>query len=449
MKTISLFIAVLAGLASVASGSAHRTVQWVQPSAVASGPLSNATNQPQEKVVGLLQAPAASRVRVEVTRAALGRASKVRFVSVKDGQSQTLDQAQLEMWSWKSALFNGDTVRLEVILAPGDRDVSIEVKQILAFSDEPVSGGAAAPDRRDPIPETLCGDDNRVATNDNRAGRLFNATSCTGWLVSNGAMLTAGHCLTAPGDILEVNVPASTPAGILVASAVQDQFPVLAGTITSVNAGIGNDWSVCRLGPNNLNQSAHGLHGFFRMTRELPAQLATTRVSGCGIDTTPAGTTGGANAQTQTQQTATGPFDVEIGSGGSISLQYAVDTEPANSGSPVIWEANGFTIGIHTAGGCTASGGSNAGTSFELDALEIAIAGVPGPVGAYLDLVKAPGGRENGSVFEPWDTLGEAVNAIPVNGLMSIVTGNYSAAGTTVTKPMTMIAPVGPVTLGN
>ena len=461
MKPLRLFLVLLAGLPGMASGARLET-QWAQQVTLSSGVLANATAQPKEKLIGLLMAPAAARVRVVVAKAALGEASKVRFVSEKDGQSQTLDAAQLAMWSHTSALFNGSTVRVELVVAPGDRDVSIQVDQMLAFSDEPT----ASPDKGDqlsePIPETLCGTDNRVASTDNRSGRI--AGGCTGWLTANGAVLTAGHCGIVAGNILEVRVPASGANGNTVASAVQDQFPVLANSITTVNSGVGNDYTVCRVGPNNLNQTAHQLHGFFRMTRDLPAVGSLLRVTGCGIDNTPVGseptvcgnfnsmgvcTHFGLNAQNQTQQTSTGSFTSETGTGTVISLQYSVDTEPANSGSPIIWEANGFTVGIHTAGGCTSSGGANNGTSFELNALENAIDAVPGANCRYLDRVKAPSGTEDGGVFQPFDTVAEAVNAVPAGGIISVVTGSYSAAGVTINKSMTLRAPVGAVTFGN
>jgi V8-like Glu-specific endopeptidase len=44
-------------------------------------------------------------------------------------------------------------------------------------------------------------------------------------------------------------------------------------------------------------------------------------------------------------------------------LRYRVDTEGGNSGSPVVDEATGMSISIHTNAGCTSGGGSNSGTS--------------------------------------------------------------------------------------
>lgn len=303
-----------------------------------------------------------------------------------------------------------------------------------------------------------------TTTHDNRVGRLGN--NCTGWLTANGAMLRAGHCNVFPGEILEVNVPASQADGTRVAAAVQDQFPVLAGSITrSQNTASGNDWIVCRLGRNSLGQSAHVLYGFFRVTRESPSAGAGIRITGGGVDNTPVGsqptvcgvqdssgtcTHFGLNAQNQTLQTATGTLSYESGSGDTaIAFGYAVDSEPANSGSPIIWEANGFATGIHTNGGCSTGGGANSGTSFELDMLENALAAVPGPNCRYLDTVKGPGGFEDGSVYRPHDTLAEAITATPAGGRLSVVTGSYSAAGMTITKPMTISAPVGAASFGN
>ena len=439
--------------------SSHAMTWQRTPVALASGTLANPTAVPLTHAVGILSSENALHLRVLLSAPVLGNASRIRMTSVLDGQSQTLNAAQLENWGNSSAIFNGGAVRLEVIVAPGDAGVSVNVAEILV--------DAGAPRMDDCCPRratrTLCGPDNRGASTDNRVGRINGG--CTGWLVSNGAVLTAGHCGIAGGSIFEVNVPASAANGATVAAAVQDQFPVTAGSITTVNNGVGDDWTVCRIGANSLGQFAHQMHGFFRMTRELPGVGQTTRITGCGIDNSPQGsqplvcgntnTAGvcthfGLNAQNQTLQTSTGTFASESGGGARISLQYAVDTEPANSGSPIIWEATGFTVGIHTAGGCSSGGGSNNGTSFELDALENAVAAVPGGNVRYLDTLKVPGGAEDGTVFQPHDTLAEAVNATPGNGRLSIVRGNYTGAANRgfFNKPMVLSAPVGAVTFG-
>jgi hypothetical protein len=45
------------------------------------------------------------------------------------------------------------------------------------------------------------------------------------------------------------------------------------------------------------------------------------------------------------------------------ALAYTADTTGGNSGSPVILEATGQVIGVHTHGGCTSTSGSNKGTA--------------------------------------------------------------------------------------
>ncbi len=66
-------------------------------------------------------------------------------------------------------------------------------------------------------------------------------------------------------------------------------------------------------------------------------------------------------------------------------MRYAADTQGGNSGSPVVDEATGEAVGIHTHGGCSASGGNNNGTSFFNSNLWAALdigggGGGPGPV---------------------------------------------------------------------
>lgn len=50
----------------------------------------------------------------------------------------------------------------------------------------------------------------------------------------------------------------------------------------------------------------------------------------------------------------------------TLSHEY---TQGGNSGSPVIHEETGHAIGIHTHGGCSATGGSNTGTRIDVPAL--------------------------------------------------------------------------------
>ena len=157
---------------------------------------------------------------------------------------------------------------------------------------------------------------------------------------------------------------------------VDDQYPVDVTTVRwrfdGTGQGLGKDWAVFQVNRNaNTHLVPHEAYGpSFRVTRELPLLDETVRVTGFGTD--------GGTAN-QTNQTATGTFEGETASGADILLDHRVDTMPANSGSPIIWEFMNLAIGIHTNGGCDNTATSvNGGTSFEVDALENAINDLPG-----------------------------------------------------------------------
>jgi trimeric autotransporter adhesin len=216
----------------------------------------------------------ATKMRIHFKSHNLGRKSYVRLTSLQDYGRQQLDTRSMGYWYDTSAIFNGNRVLLELRVAPGDQGVSCEVDQLVLPCD---CGPKVAVDSL--IAQTLCGPDSRVASGDNRVGRI---NGCTAWLVSNGAVLTAGHCAPlSVGDTFEVNIPNSSSAGVAVASAPEDQFPINAASATFVNGGSGNDWCVFRINPNGTTgQRPHVQHGFFRMSRETPALGSVIRVTG-------------------------------------------------------------------------------------------------------------------------------------------------------------------------
>jgi V8-like Glu-specific endopeptidase len=406
-----------------------------------------------------------SKVRVHFSSLNLGKRSYLTLISARDGSKQILDRISIGYWQNTSAIFNGDTVNLELTVAPGEEGVFAQVDQLVFECDCPEQVVDVASLRR---PLTLCGTDSRVVSTDNRVGRI---SGCTAWLVSNGAVLTAGHCGPVSG-VFEVNVPASSSSGVTVASIPEDQYPINTSHRTSVDNGKGDDYTVFDLLPNSTTGTRpHIRFGFFRMTRENPVAADNIRVTGFGVDNTPAGpvanccakddanncTHPNCNAQSRTLQTATGPYVSETVTSTNIFHSYKVDSEPANSGSPIIWNANGFTIGIHTHGGCASDGtGDNDGTSFENDKLEALLQSWPGANSVYVDATQPPTAPvENGSVFRPFNTVTEAVSSVVSGGRIVIVEGSYTkAAGNTMLmgadgKSFSLIAPVGTITIGN
>jgi hypothetical protein len=149
------------------------------------------------------------------------------------------------------------------------------------------------------------------------------------------------------------------------------------------------------------------------------------------------------NATSATLQTHAGTLSAS----NANLIQHTVDTMPGNSGSPIIWEANGLTIGIHTAGGCSSTGGSNNGTRFNRAVLETAVRNFAGPSPVYVD----PSDYDlpsNGGVFEPFHNLSQAIGAVVDGGTISLVPGFYVGPGNTFTagadgKSFTIVSPAG------
>ena len=333
-------------------------------------------------------------------------------ISDEQGQSQTFTQSQLAAWEGLTAIFNGS--QLTVTLDAGESgEVSATIGDIIIglpqqgteegllsvpqglrdllgddFSryipdDLPREpGGNESGISIEGVQESICGsNDNRTASNHALSGRIM-PIGCTGWIINGGAFLTAGHCIRSTTQIVEFNVPASLADGTTVAPAVRDQYRIVEDSIVSGFTGVGNDWAVFRVLPNTetglMPMAAQG--GAFQLSNtEDPSNV---RITGYGVDG-PAPNFGSPpprNADNQTLQTHPGALtDHTVGGPNSATLRYTVDTQGGNSGSPVIVEGGSdVAIGIHTNGGCSASGGSNAGTSFRNAGLWAAVSGFMG-----------------------------------------------------------------------
>ena len=377
----------------------------------------------------------------------LGKQSVV-IMTDSTGQQQELDSQSFEWWQEGSAIFRGGDITLQLLVAPGDEGVFIDISTHLIGDDEVF------------FDDTICDNtDNRAVSNDPRVGRLFFG-GCTAWLASNGAVLTAGHCTDFDPDdngpllpdgvsdlagVVEFNIPLSNANGTTNPADVEDQYPItndyLQWRFDGEGQGLGKDWSVFSIGPNaNTGQRAHVVQGFLRTTRERLAGGNATRITGCGGDD------GNRNF---VQQTSNGPYVEEESSGANIWHRYRVDTTGGTSGSPILLNNLGVAMGIHTNGGCTDTGGANSGTSFEVNALENALHNFAGGSAVeYIDRdMPNLGVNEDGRIFRPWNTIAEGVSAVPSGGTISIVRGSYNES-LTISKAMTIDTPVGIVTIG-
>ena len=287
----------------------------------------------------LVTVPGASWLQLRFDSLRLGDGSYVQITSHADGAVQRLDADAARAWNYRSAYFNGDTLDVELFVAPYDRGVFVEIDEITV--GEPA-----------PADKSICGaTDDRVFSNDARVGRIM-PLGCTGWLADTGRLITAGHCLNDPdADVFQLNVPNSNTNGTVNHPGLADQYPLDTGSFVFVDGGIGNDWGVFDARINTTTGlTTHEAQGAsFDLVQDLgPANL---RITGFGLD-------GG--IANQSQQTHAGPNQGSTGT----TMRYRADTRGGNSGSPVIDVATGRAVGVHTHGGCTVGGGSNSGTSF-------------------------------------------------------------------------------------
>lgn len=365
----------------------------------------------------------------------LGHSSYLTLTSLQDGGQQRLNAISLPQWQNASAFFNGDTVHVVLHVAPDDEGVFFRIEEVTV-------GEWGAPGT-----QSQCGDnDDRIASNDAAVGRIMPA-GCTGWIVSNGAHLTAGHCVGTSMSTLQFNIPTSTCDGTTVNPPPEDQYAI-DSLVNFADGGLGNDWAVfaCFPDSNTGLLPVEAQQEFFRMTRDAIVG-GNVRVTGHGLDDDPTGCTGFWNATSQTQQTHSGDWINEYVQGNSVVvIDYIVDTEGGNSGSPV--QLGAFprvTIGIHTNGGCAPPDFGNSGTGFEHDNLELFIQNFPGLFVTYVDSWRYSA-LADGTVFRPFDRVATGIGAVTPGGAVCIVAGTYNEP-MTINKAMTLHAPVGAVTI--
>jgi V8-like Glu-specific endopeptidase len=183
---------------------------------------------------------------------------------------------------------------------------------------------------------------------------------CTAWLFDGkpNAMLSAGHCFDGTvATVVQFNVPASSAGGAPQNPPPSDQYAIDPASVQFANTVIGNDWGHFGVFSNSTTGlSPLVAQGGTSFARTAPVAGGNIRITGFGVDSF-----GPAN---QTNQTHFGPFDSLTGT----IIRYQADTTGGNSGSPIIREATGQAMGIHTNAGCFNNGGgvggANQGTTF-------------------------------------------------------------------------------------
>jgi len=252
---------------------------------------------------------------------------------------------------------------------------------------------------------------------------------CSAFIIDNPSgttdrfHLSAGHCFDPDGDgpsrgnfcgtaprtfILQFNVPDSLPTCVIRHPHTNDQFPLNPATLISSDRGAGIDWALFKCGRNGANQTTFERQmAAVALANPVPG-AANAYVIGYGLDGANIGANPGdpspshvgdnsecgnenvANGQhcdsgtahavrNATQQATTGPVNIVTLADGHTEgallrhIHHTVDTCGANSGSLIRDDFTLRGLGIHTHGGCTSTGGSNAGTPADETGLRGAI----------------------------------------------------------------------------
>ena len=378
----------------------------------------------------------------------LGEHSYLTVTSVLDGSEQRLDAQSLKDWNYSTGYFNGSSVKVRLYVDPSDADVYFNLRELMVgeekgnilkkSSDYRAARSTDGPEDT----QSICGVDNRVATTDRAIGRLTDGLNsrCTVYITANGTLLTAGHCrdwIVNEGlDVVEFDIPPSNNNTLVNHPNIRSQYPINVGSIQFENGNIGDDWCVFQCNSNSENLTpGWGQGTFFRLTRDFNPN--TVRITGCGVDD---------GVNNRSLQTDAGPLNSEAVSNATrASLSYTVDTESGNSGSPIIWNGTRTVLGIHTNGGCSSTGGSNSGTSFEADDVESAINRNISTNAVHVD-GNHPSNNQDGSVMRPFTTLNTATANASSGALLSIAPGAYREE--VVLRNVWVQAPVGEVAIG-
>jgi len=403
----------------------------------------------------------------------LGSSSYIMIRSKTDDGWQRLDAISLEQWQGNSAFFNGNELEIELIAAPNDKNVFFNIQEVTAgYSFTDYSQESHQTNDLENSSFTLQGcvegendlpEDTRIDSNNKALGRFFN-WGPTGYLISNGAALTAGHDFPNNKSSIGFNVPKSQNDGTLIHPHPNDQYAIDMNSVISVNNGSGDDWAIFGLYPNsNTGLTAAAAQGaYFRLAYDGTINLSESdvlRITGYGSDDTPSGPAEAndghcPNSDHKTLQTATGPYSSNF----THTTHAEIPIAGGNSGSPLIYDDNiNLSIGIVTHasqrvfvdGNPTYLFKNSISQRFTREALRNAINDFQGNNVEYVDGLFPTqfGDGIQGNYFNPHSNVEKAVNNAASGAVISIVEGEYFEAFT-INKAVTLKAAVGKVIIG-
>lgn len=396
----------------------------------------------------------------------LGTKSYVEITSILDGHSQQLNSETLSQWRNISAFLNGEYGKIDVyqhdtesgISCPVERLITTTISHTQQHQNPQCTGtslcGNSATDDLARIPSIHpavarkiggipnVNDPSFIGGSGNPEDGFHSGGSV--WIASNGSIVSAGHVLDISERFMQIsfNNPASTANGAIQLPSPDHQYAVdYSSFISNETTSSGGDWAVFNVYPNPntgvLPQEVQ--ESFYRVGN---ANIPSTGTKfGYGIDVYPSGPCGSLNSANRTLQQTNISSVTMNGTG----FTYVGVNEGGDSGGPVTTLINSIEVVIGPNAYCfgsTYSGGTNFLNTNFADALNE----LPGSTTEYIDSYH-PSTLQNGSIFSPYKTIVDGISGATNGDQLSIVEGDYDEA-LTISKPLTLIAPVGKVTIG-
>ncbi len=332
--------------------------------------LSATTTTPSIVVAEEIRVPGAAWIRLNLDGTVLpgdesaGDGAYLRITSLLDGAVQEMHASHLEQWSYHSAYFNGEAVRVELLASASAGLCRLRVTDsIFQIADElnmPAGG-------EDGTPRSPCGEfDNRELSDDPRVARVVFASGAIGTVSiiddPNHTFLTSGPVAAAllSTSVIEFHAPLTLPNGTtLMHPPPSDQYVADLTSIQRVSgaAGSGDNWGYF----GALANSTTGLTPFQAEGAFFNRADVVPPVDGRSIRTTGNGFTQPPIFRTWSfvQKTEVGEY---VGNTGTRVL-FRTDLTSGDAGTLIVDETNGEVIGIASEDGCTLTGGSNAATA--------------------------------------------------------------------------------------
>jgi len=426
------------------------------------------TAWPLNKTVGPRVNPGASRevleslyqevplaiIRLKFASWTLPPGTAVRLTSPKTQQVVEMNAEALQSWGGFTPMFSDDALFVELVANPGAPAAGFVLASVNGIRMEPWFPGTGPTDN-------ICGTDDRTRSNATGVARFWvSGGLCTASLIATGdAAVSAGHCGNpTAGSFVEFDPPDSSPVGATILAPVENQFPVDTSRVqrnfTWVFApcpppnqaqqciqSFGQDALAFGLNRNTWGQSA-GIRrgGHMRIAR---ASTFTTDYSGtkwgCGTAT---------GANNLTMKFLAGTVEgARVNRDGGAYWKYSFDTTGGDSGGPLVHPTISASLGVISSSGVT--GCDSGAYAFSNAAFTTAIETLVNQGSSrFVDSfnISAPG-ETVGSIWAPSTTFrSNAYDAVPTNGTVYVAPGTF-AAGTVLSRPATIRAPFGPVTL--